>query len=96
MKQADRNKVVLVRLTTKFGCWRTEFHSIDDAIRDAEDRSGLAERGSFAWGIYSADEQICLAWGVVPSKDVLKDYRCVNFIGERLKEAEGPAGTCGV
>ena len=61
MKQADRERVVLIRLTTKFRCRKQEFRSYDDPRISAEDRTGPIEIATFAWGIYSADEKTCLA-----------------------------------
>jgi hypothetical protein len=85
MRQMDREKVILIRLTKKFGCRKREFGSYNGARVNAEDRTGRIEIATFAWGIYSADEKTCLAWGVVPSKDALEaDYGGhLDFIGER-------------
>jgi hypothetical protein len=87
MRKAER-KIILTRLTTKFGCVKREFASFSDAMADTEDRTGLIEKDTFAWSINGVDEKTCLAWGVIPAKEVLEHYGHVNFVGDGIEKPE--------
>lgn len=87
MKKTD-SKVVLIRLTTKFGCVRREFASLSRALSDSEDRAGSIEKDTFAWSILSPDEKTCVAWGSIPTLEALDHHGHVDFIVQRNAQRE--------
>ncbi len=74
--KSPKGKVILVRLTTKFGWEHPQtFASLDDALIDTEDYTSSIQRATVAWAIYDAsDKNICLAWGAYGAAAALGEF----------------------